>query len=65
MICAAELTTELVGQLLHPPGQKMVCAAVEVELFEWIPPVSVIASTDQNDVGLDPNCCWLDDLVKG
>lgn len=58
------LTTEFVGELLHPTSQEMVCAAVKVELLQRIPPVCIIASTNQNDIRLESNRCWLYDLVK-
>ena len=60
----SSLTTKLVGQLLHSACQEVVGAAVEVQLLQRVPPMCIIASTDQNDIGLKPDGCWLDDLVE-
>ncbi len=59
-----KLTAQLVGELFDAPGEEVVGAAVEVELFQGVPPVGVIPSTDQDDVWLEAYGCRLNDLVK-
>ena len=59
-----KLTAQLVGELFDTPGEKVIGAAVEVKLFQGVPPVGVIPSTDQDNVWLEAYGCRLDDLVK-
>lgn len=60
----AKLTAQLVGELFDAAGEEVVGAAVEIELFQRVPPVGVIPGTDQDDVWLEAYGCRLDDLVK-
>ncbi len=59
-----KLTAQLVGELFDAAGEEVVGAAVEVELFQGVPPVGVIPGTDQDDIWLEAYSCRLNDLVK-